>query len=509
MDDLSILFIYVDIGGGGVNFCPGIQILTSVLREKKINVNLLHLNKKSENLDNYNYIYNKICDLNPNIIAFSSLTYQYDKSNEIAGFLKDRRINIPIILGGIHATICPSDLEKSNFDAFCIGEGEFPLLELFKNIKEKKDITNTPGFHFKKNGEIIKNGNGKIIENLDDLPFRSYDIVDTPYILKEKGNWFSIAFSRGCPYSCGFCINQKLKDVHYQENITKYFRCQSVERSINELVHWVVKYQNLIKIINFDDDLLMLDKKWFLEFANLYKEKIYDVFGIKYAINCRANLIDKEVTLALKKSGCHLIRIGFETGNEKMRNNILGKDITDDQLIKAFDLFNKYKIRSLAFAMIGIPGESESSIKDSLKLLVRLKPTLIRMAFFEPFIGTPLYEYCERKELFKDKRKNSENCFQETRLKFSNISEKELLLYHLIFPWYLNVLFVEEGKEMYYELINKYKNYSINQLKEKNTKIDILKDDYKLKCILRKKEISHFEYFENNNFYYHLATEFN
>lgn len=129
--------------------------------------------------------------------------------------------------------------------------------------------------------------------------------------------------------------------------------------------------------------------------------------------------------------------MGFETGNEELRNDVLSKEITNAQLEKAIDLFNKYEVRSLAYTMVGIPGESKDSVKETIKELVRLKPTLIRMTFFEPFIGTPLYDYCIENNLFNDSYLNIDN-FTKSVVKMDNITNYELSKYHLLFPWYLN-----------------------------------------------------------------------
>jgi radical SAM superfamily enzyme YgiQ (UPF0313 family) len=498
-----VLFIYPDLGGSNISFSPAIEILSGFLQNKNIEVHLLHLHETLGFPLNSEKIYMEIQRIKPDLIGFTATSFQYQYSNQLAGDLKALGVHTPMVLGGIHAIISPDDLAKSSFDGFCTGEGELALYKLVQAIIAGADYWCVDGFHFQKEGRIYKNPPGEILEDLDQLPFRNYNLIDARKLLKNRNNWLSIAFSRGCPYSCSFCINQKLKENHRQGSNKPYFRCQSVDRAMQELVHWAKEYKGEINVFNLDDDLLLLNREWFLEFGQRYRDEIYLPYGIQYAINGRANLIDEEIAQVLKESGCYLLRIGFETGDEKLRNLILGKEIKDEHLYNTFSLTQKYQLRSLVFSMLGIPGEGHQTIGVTINMLQKLKPTLIRMAFFEPFIGTPLYDYCTEHGLLEGDN-SWDNCFKGTTLKLEGISKEELQFYHLTFPWHLNINFVKEGKEEYESLIEKYKyllqgEFEINQIKN-----SILLDDEKVSKGLQEAKIEHFRYFDSNNFYYEL-----
>lgn len=274
-----------------------------------------------------------------------------------------------------------------------------------------------------------------------------------------------------------------------------------VSRAISELLFFIEKYHDHISVINLDDDLLMLNKTWFIEFALQYQKQIYTVYGIPYAINARANLIDVDVAEKLKESGCCLVRIGFESGDEEIRNRVLNKNISDAEMEKAFKLLAEYKIRTLAFAMIGVPGESRETIKASMLSLIKIQPTLIRLSFFEPFIGTPLYEQCVREKLFRNELiRNSTNCFETSCLKFNDLTTEEITLVHLLYPWFLNSL---GGKETarYNNAIAQFRDYDFLCLIDSQTKQNILKIDDALSEELRKRRIGHFRYYEYNTNY--------
>ena len=508
MKDIRFMFIYSDIGTGSMSFSPAIEILSAVLRSVEVDIKLLHIHEKKDEDVDFEDIYSKVNNFHPDIIGISATSYQFKISNKIVEELKKRNVKSLFVLGGIHATISCEDLAFSAFDAFAIGEGEYALCELILNIRENKDIKKTPGFYFNDGGVIIKNPMAKVVENLDELPFRDYELFNVEKILAEKDGWFSIAFSRGCPYSCNFCINDKLKKVFQNVSKSSYYRINSVDRAIDELKYVISRYRRWIKLINLDDDLLLMDSEWFLDFAKKYYKEIFIPYQIKYAINGRANLMNEKIVGWLKKSGCDLVRVGFETGNENMRNMVLNKSLLDSELMNAFSLCRKYKLRSCAFTMLGIPHESEKSLHSTLQLLAVLKPTLIRLAIYEPFKGTTLYDYCIKNKLLDKEYDIPENCFEQSSLHFEEITNETLKRYHILFPWYLNCYYLPiKHRKKYYNAIKKFNEKMQIILNINSLKTDILRYDQELSMIMEKDNISHFRYLQNNPYYIQLWDE--
>ncbi len=503
------LFIYPDVGGGSaVNYSPAIEILSSYLKENGIDVSLIHLSiSKIGEMDlvypdDYDEINRRVDQYNPDVIGITSTTFQYPIACSVATEIKKSGYKKLIVLGGVHATISPSDLEESPFDAFSIGEGEITLVRLMQNLDNKEELSKIKGLDIKIDGRIIQNGYPEVLQDLDVLPKRDYEIMNTKELVRLSKGWFSVSFSRGCPYACTFCINQKLRKDYTESVKGKYYRCQSAKKAINDLLSYIDDYPE-IKVFNLDDDLLIMDKEWFAEFSEEYTNKIYNVYGIKYVINTRANFIDENVVRQLRDSGCYECQVGFETGDERLRNQILAKQITDKQLLNAFSLFNTYGVRSLAYTMVGIPEETVDSVEKTISMLSKMKPTLIRMTFFEPYIGTPLYDYCIENDLFEDRFGNADN-FTKSTVKLKGISNRDLAAYHLLFPWFLNLKLETQNwtKDMYKEAIGKFWDIEYNELVSLETKQEVLKEDERIRKQLERKKISHFCYFPANTNYY-------
>jgi len=492
------MFIYPDVGGIYPNYSPAIETLSACLKEAGNDVSLIHVNEKFCPLD-FDEIYGRVKEYSPDIIGITCTTNVFSVGNEIAGEIKKRGYSKMIIMGGIHATIAPDDLEESNFDAFSVGEGERTLPELCRRMGNGEDIYSVKGMIFKKDGEIINTGAPEVILSLDEIPPRDFEIMNISELLKLKNGYFDTAFSRGCPFMCSFCINHTLKNQYKQSCDGKYYRCQSVDRAIGDLHIVIDKYHDLIKVVDLEHDLLLMDKNWFRDFAERFKNDFFEKYGIKYVISSRADMIDEDTVILLKKSGCEFIGIGVEAGSEDVRNGILRKNIYDKSLKNAFDLLNKYELRSLAFFMIGVPGESHETIKKDLELIRRLKPSMIRMSIFQPFEGTELYKHCEDNDLFTDASVTSSYFTSSSLIKFENLTSQEMKSYHLLFPWYLNLDFVEKYESEYKTLIEKYSSLSEEELMKEETRQLVLSEDRKLSNKLKSEGIMHFAYFEKNS----------
>lgn len=507
---MRILFVYPDIGTKSVNFSPAIQLLSAVLKRNGFCCELLHINDACGVPNTDEAILCEIEKKHFDIAVFTSTSFQYTRANEIAGLIKRVHSRIPILLGGTHATIKPDDLDSSSFDAFCIGEGDEALLEFIRRFEGKNNFTNVLNFHVKKpDGTIVRNETRPFIRDLNTLPFWDMEIMDMKKILLARQKWLSISFSRGCPFECTFCINHLLKAINVKKpsDLKHYIRKRRPELVIEELAHIADKLKGYVDVFNFDDDLLMLDKPYMLEFTKLYKEKIYAPYGTRYAMNCRASCLDEGIAEALGKSGCLELRIGFETGDEKLRQEILKKGITDTELITAFRLCDKHGIHTNSFAMIGVPGENSETVQKTIDMTIKLKPYLIRMTFLYPYFKTEIYEYCKKRNMIRED-KILEDSFTDSPLSLGTINERDLLRYRLLFPWYVNSSMCGDAASCYRKELRRFEQYSLEKLRQESTFKELLVLDDKLSDTLAASKIAHYRYFKNNLYYFNLRGKY-
>jgi hypothetical protein len=147
------------------------------------------------------------------------------------------------------------------------------------------------------------------------------------------------------------------------------------------------------KSVHLYDDTFILDKKWVLEFCRKYKKEI----NLPFYCLVRANLIDEEMTRALKKAGCVCVGMGIESGNPEIRNKLLKRGMSTEQIVNASRIIKKYKIKLVTFNMFGFPGETPEQMLDTMRLNLKIRPDSLFANIFYPFYGTDLMKECLKK----------------------------------------------------------------------------------------------------------------
>ena len=504
---MRVTFVYPDVVTPVINFCPAVHVLSAVLKRSGHETALIHVNDGQGVPCDRSAIVQLARDQRPELIAMTATSFNYAYANEIAGWLEEAMPGVPRILGGAHATIQPEDFPASHFDAFCIGEGEEPLLDVVNALEHGRDWSDTPNLVARRpDGSIVRNPVRGFLRDLDALPFLDFDITETRRILEARQAWLSISFSRGCPYECTFCINhlykQQLKGPH--DRMSDYLRRRRAASAVDEMESLVQKFPGQIKVFNFDDDLLPMDKVWMREFAARYRRQILEPYAVKYAINCRATFLDEELSQLFARSGCHEVRIGFETGNERLREQVLGKPIRDADLIHAFAMCDRYGVPTNAFTMMGVPGESEDTLRDTVRMVLRLKPHLMRMTYLHPYAHTRIYDLCMERGLFKPSPVH-EDSFTESPLRFEHLADEQIFCFRFLFPWYLNTAWYAGSPpaEHYRRLIGRFEHRSFAELRKSVP--EIVECDKQASAQMDR---PHFRYFGGNAYYFQLAGKY-
>ena len=165
-------------------------------------------------------------------------------------------------------------------------------------------------------------------------------------------------------------------------------RMKDPEHFVKEIQ--LVKESAVMKSIFFADDLFTMDKSWLRRFLPLYKEKI----NIPYMCTTRANLMDEDIARLLRDSGCHTVSFGIETGNERIRKEILKKKITNEEIINCGNILRKNGIRIQTSNMFCLPGETIEDAFDTVRININIKADFTYSTLFMPFPDTNLAKYC-------------------------------------------------------------------------------------------------------------------
>ncbi|MBU0701081.1 B12-binding domain-containing radical SAM protein [bacterium] len=338
-------------------------------------------------------------------------------------------LNIPVLWGGVHATVDPEGCIQYA-DMLCLGEGEYPMLELLDGMESQKDIKNIRNLWFNQEGgsssgsTVIRNPLRPLINDLSSLPLPDYSNDNKYYINKDKlyeGDpihldcWdYFVQGTRGCPYSCTYCSNSLFKEMYRDHG--KYIRQRSPEHVINELIQAKASLKGL-KMITFFDEVFGVNKKWIEGFCQQYKEK-----GLNLPFSCYLHpLAVRDDTLKmLKGAGVSLIGVGIQSGSERVRGNIFKRPESNKQIIEAAATIRKHKIPLVLDLIMDNPFESHEDKDETLNLLLNIpKPFKLSLYSLIYFPKTGLTEMALKQGLItpddiEDKRQRVLSQFRVT-----------------------------------------------------------------------------------------------
>ena len=207
-----------------------------------------------------------INDFKPQLICFSAVFSEYDLIAHIAMFIKSNYPRIFLLAGGVHVTLNPQNVINDAFDAICIGEGEFPTLELVQQLAMNQIPKQIPNLWIKNEDSVNKTPSRPFIENLDSLPFTDREIWD-PWI-KSPLSEPSVLVGRGCPFQCTYCCNHALRKV----SAGTYVRFRSPVHVIRELEDIRKKYPH-IQSVYFEVETIGADKKYPFELFTNHSQR--------------------------------------------------------------------------------------------------------------------------------------------------------------------------------------------------------------------------------------------
>jgi len=287
-------------------------------------------------------------------------------------------------------------IDPKEVDAICIGEGETAFLSMCERLREKKDITDVAGTWVKKEGTIIKNSLGKLVE-IKHLPPLDFDIFEEKRLhVMMRGTMYKmlpIETHRGCPYKCTFCGSptdvEMYKDSGYKEPFYRVFSLKKIQEDLN----YYVKRYNPEYIYFTADTFLSISKKELEEFCNIYKK-----IKLPFFIQSRPETLSDYKIKKLKEVGLSRFAVGIEHGNEKYRANMLKRHYTNKNLLKSLKILSDNNVSFSVNAIIGFPDETYELAMDTVELCRQIEGwDDCKASIFQPYYGAPLRSYCVEK----------------------------------------------------------------------------------------------------------------
>src|SRR3989344_4611396 len=321
----------------------------------------------------------KICkDFKADAVGVVLMTSHIYKAYDLIPKLK--KLNIPIIGGGYHASKFPEEVLSHGIDIALRGETDVTITELADYLQGKKQLSEIKGISYKENDKVISNPLQEKIKDLDSIPLPDrdgFDLNDWGRSEKEIKNVMStVITSRGCPYQCTFCASQNTG-----------YRYRSADNVIKEIKQIKEKFGTTNFYII--DDTINVHKPRLMELCKKLKEE-----NIVWRCNGRFDLMDEELLRLMKDSGCIHVSFGVESGDEEVLKK-MKKQLTPQIIREKAKLVHKVGIGQTVNFMFGFPFEKPQSIRNTVKLIKEIEPYVSdfqRAGILIPFPGTTLYE---------------------------------------------------------------------------------------------------------------------
>lgn len=375
------------------NLNPYTLCLLSTMIKDEVNVKIVDAQFYNMSHDEFR---KEVERFNPDLVGISMLSSEYSLIGDIAAdIIKDFNKDIIVVMGGVHVTTMYSHVMKNlKVDYAVRGEGEYVFRDLIRYLNGEGK--------FPIRGIVSRDTNGEIkvlpielIENLDELPYPDYELVDfhaysntiQRYGIDSPAElpFVRIPTARGCPIGCSFCQVELVSG--------KKHRMRSAANVIGELELLIEKYG--IKSINFEDDNAFHHR-------GRSKELLQMMINRKLNLKWKANgvalfTLDDELLRLMAESGCQMLNVAIESGNERVLREIVQKPINLKTAPEKIALARKYGIYVCANFVIGMPDETWSDIRETLHYAESCGADYVKIFIANPLINTKMYDVAKEK----------------------------------------------------------------------------------------------------------------
>jgi radical SAM superfamily enzyme YgiQ (UPF0313 family) len=378
--------------------------IASCLRNEKHTIKIIDVAKTRQKNES---TIAELREFHPDLIGVSGIITAYKFIHVLVRDIKRDLPNIPVVVGG-HITLDNTDLllKSVGCDYAIIGYGEKKIAYLIEYLEGKRNISTIPGLAYLNDGGTqIYEGN-LFFKNIDEIPFPAYDLIDMEYYitvtktippleeyLQKTGKMappmrsFFVIGARGCTDQCSFCVH---------EFDHGGFHPHSIDYVMNNIQILYEKYG--VRIFGFGEDLFLYKPKQAKQLVEEMNKRFPDAF---FSCSTRADYVTPELISVLEDSNCYLLLYGFESGSEPILQ-VLGKRMKPETNINAFKLIRATKIIPQCSFMVGSPGETRKTIRDTIEAINAAGIGNGGVFFTTPYPGSRLFRWCVEQGRIKD-----------------------------------------------------------------------------------------------------------
>ena len=347
-----------------------------------------------------------IAAYSPSVVGISAKSANFASAVQVARLVKEILPETVVVVGGPHpTTIRDRILDCADIDIVVVGEGEQTIVELLEVLERGIEPDMVPGLIFRKGNQPVSTPARKFIADMDSLSFphsQAREVLQD-YEAYPLSAFSSIFATRGCPFNCLFCGS---KNIWGRK--TRFRSPDHVGAEIIQLKEMGIDW------VHFEDDTFGVTEQYLRAICNTIRRVCP---GIHWSCELHVRLASDENISLMKASGCAMIQLGFESGNDEILKAIR-KGFAVSDALNACRTIRDHGIRLQTFFMGGFPQETEDSLNDTRNVIEALTCDKVIYSIFTPYPGTEAFDLCRKMGLIPNNydpslynHQSPENCF--------------------------------------------------------------------------------------------------
>jgi anaerobic magnesium-protoporphyrin IX monomethyl ester cyclase len=360
------------------------------------------------------YLRKTLKRINPDLIGFSSMTWQFKTCLAIVRLIKDILPDVKIAVGGYHSTLMSMEMAGSSdtdsFDFIIRGEGEIAFRRLVNALSGTDKLKSIPGLSFKTDGRWTHNDPGALCDlNELRLPIRDKRRLTGGYHFMFS-RFEVIETSRGCTRNCNFC------SIHHMYG--RSYRTYRIERIIADLND--IYYNKKTRLVFITDDNMVLNPKWVMEFCDAVIAQNYKNLSLFVQADCASMAKHEDMVKKMAEAGFRGVFLGIENASEK-NLKAMHKEGAALKARQAVANCHKHGLMVIGGLIFGLPEDDEESIRNNYSFLNELQADASYCQMLSPFFKTPL-----RDELIEQDLVTNPDHYEHYNGYWANVRTKHL-----------------------------------------------------------------------------------
>lgn len=369
----------------GFGLWPPISLAqaAAVLREDGYRLNILDAVAEKLSFDE---MVARVVNAAPRIVVLQNTTPTLQDDLDVAEQVRKQLPETEFVFYGLHATARPEDILGGHVRFVIRDEPEMTLREVAGALtgRSNTSLGEIRGLSHVAGEKIHHGADRELIPDLSTLPYPAMDLLPlNRYVIpSERAPFWITQVGRGCPFRCIFCTSNP-----YYRNV---WRVRPVPHVMGEIRQAVSDHG--IHHFMFLSDTFNVKKEYVLDFCSAIRR---EGLNIRWVCNSRVDTFDEEIARAMKEAGCWLISFGIESGSDEILRRAR-KGATTAQAMDAIRSARRAGIKSLAYFIFGLPGETHETIRQTIRFATELDPDYAHFYLATPFPGTEFYRMAER-----------------------------------------------------------------------------------------------------------------